>query len=697
MMLAALFASTLILQGTIDYETRAKSLQSVLTDLSTQTGQTLVANPPMNKEIIVLSVHAKPLDEVMARLAQVTLSRAEKTPKGWKLIADPRVREAESRRLLSARIDEISRAQRSLLQRMESEPPFDTKSLVKQVVSWEERFGRNDNQPDSRPATDAMRLAAPGNRAMRRIVASLDPVTLAQIPIGGCLVFSNLPRRMQLRLDPAVAKSGLEQAATEQTAWANVYRNGGVPERNGYMIGGDPRGDTEPFEAADARFVLKATRINPGELPSFQGFCVDREGTILLSAYTYLGRDLAKAPPAPKAPVPEIDEPELKFTDEAIAHTGSLPALISPLPARPLSPAMRQVMLDPARNEPLGFAVSELLIGAAKSRKADLVACVPDFAIEWLRFFGDGKGGFRSHKPSLLLPHLFGATLDIQNDWLSLRPNDDAPGRTNREALANLLRSIDREGCIRLDPYAEFVSSSEDLIGETISHHLCEAIAPGSSTAHGNTLGESLRLYSDLGPVVRQRLRKGERLRVKDLPAAVRSRLETIIFRRNPPDFVFFARDIRLSRFLGDPTEILPNGLPEDSEIAMEVTSEDALLVETNDSNYPPRPLSVDALAMHRVARELNLQGGRNPLQNQTITLVRPGQRVLLKTRWTFGASIHWSQSFYDSTFDLRKPGIDMSALTPEWRQKIDAKTEQFRQYERQQNQGGTGVPPPRP
>lgn len=702
-MLFAIVAGSLLFQGTIDYETNAKRLDKILEDLSNQTGVTLVANPPMNREIVALAIHGKPLHEVMGRLANVTGSQVEQTPKGWKLVIDPRLRDAAAREAFNARLDQISRAQRALLARLDEERPFDAKALARQTQEFETRFGDDWRKPGGVDMAAHMRRAAPGNRAIRRLVARLDPVQLAKIPDEGIVVFSDQPRAMQSRLG-AEARAAIQETAKEQNEWLSIYRSDGTFERKTSWLAGDPRAATETIVPDRTRLVLRAEGGSYGRLPTFTAYFAEADGTSLVTVHMSLAEDV-KPPVRPprKEVVPPEGETDIVLSEEAKAHLMGLSTLTWKLKAAPARPELRKILLKPLQHEPLGFALSEGLIETAKAKKVDLVACLPDNSLDTLGFMIDPEGKLKSLKPSNFLASLQGTVQEADARWLTVRPKGIS-SRCDREELARFLGEVDRSGCIRLDAYADFAVAVGKSVDSSLVRHLVDSLLPGATSTIGTRLHSEVRLYGLLPREVRQRLRKGETIRIGDLPKDALNELQTAVFFRRNQGLDLTSprasgREGRFSSVSREPTEALPNGISPDGTLQFRAYRSPAIFADL-DYNNMGQPMQLASVAAHLLVPEIPRLKMFSSFGDKKIGSLRTGHQEVIYSAWKLTPDAAWSHAYVDNEFDLRAPRGTLDNLPSDWKKELDFAVAQRRKQELEedkqlgQNQS-TGTPPP--
>jgi hypothetical protein len=702
-MFAAVVASSLFLQGTIDYETKAKSLDKVLAELSTQTGKTLVANPPMNREIVMLSVHRKPLREVMERLAAVTGSTVETTPKGWKLIVDPRARDAATKRAFDARVDLIAKAQRSLLDRLEKTAPFNAQALTQQTRDYESRYGANMFEAKAIDAATRLRYASPGHRPLSRLVAGLDPIQLAKIPDEGVLVFSDQPRKMQFPLGQA-ARETIRETAREQAGWVDAYRSDGTFEKKRSWISGDPRASTEPLDPAKTRLVLRVDGGSYGRLPTFTGYFAEPDGASLVTMNVSLEADVLPPPSRPRTEPPSFeDEPDIKLSDEAVAHLRSFSTLTWKLKAGPANGQARQMLLDPVRYEPLGFAVSEALLQTARMKRLDLVACLPDDAINVLWQFMSPEGTLKRAKPSRLLSVLPATATEKDQGWLTIHPRAVSP-RCDREQLAKFLVDVDRDGCVRLDPYADFALAVGEPAQGHLVRNLLDSLLPGATSTIGNPLVSSVRLYGMLPASLRQRARNGDSLRIGDLPKEVLAELQTQVFYRSGQGLTVAARpakrgESRFHNVFREPTEALPNGISPDGTFQFEVLRNPAFFIDTSFNNQG-QPMPLTTVAAHLLIPEIPRLNSHNQMGTDKIGTLRTGRQEMLHGTWQLAPGAVWNDHYIDNVFNLRSPRVTLETLPEAWKKDLDeaVATRRKRELEADKRLGrtpSTATPPP--
>ena len=261
-------------------------------------------------------------------------------------------------------------------------------------------------------AFEQIRRDGPGCRAVRRLVSQLPAEVLAQMPGGDVLVFSDQPRRYQLRLGDE-ARECIVEAAAEQNAWASTYQSDGTIESRGWWYEGDPRFATDRIDASKVRLFLRATMSADSNLPQFEADFATADGIVLLNTQADLQADAKPTPPPPAAPPDHETALSLSplAKEQVVAYRKGPHTFVQGAEGE-----ARNWILNPEKYEPLGGAVSEALIASARARQKNLVACIPDEAFNLMYTFGGDHGEMWPYKPSGVLTTIAKMSAQVEED-----------------------------------------------------------------------------------------------------------------------------------------------------------------------------------------------------------------------------------------------------------------------------------------
>ncbi|HWA83845.1 MAG TPA: hypothetical protein VG820_10445, partial [Fimbriimonadaceae bacterium] len=374
-MLTMALAAILLRPQAIDYECKARRLSAVLKELSKPMGEELTATPSLGERFVVVSVHGVKPEELRAQLAKTLCAKWATYSGGAKLSPDSDAEKQEEAKLLASRLDRLRKAHEALSAAVAKMGHFghvEAEALLGRMTQVDQAYEAEDRGGMATGQDEAACENAPGQRAATRMVLLLDPAQIAML--RGRVAFSDRPTSLQLPL-PAQAKGIIAQLAAEQKAWCAVYSGDPKFDARHSWLSVDPRANRKPIDASTTRCFLKFQAAD-GE-PNIEVFFVDPEDSILTCGFVRF--DVPRA--APSKPTAEDETATVAMPDEDKAYVQILrehkftPALVP-------SPEWRNVFLHPEKFEPLSYACSDALIGAAKARQENLVAWVGDDAFQ---------------------------------------------------------------------------------------------------------------------------------------------------------------------------------------------------------------------------------------------------------------------------------------------------------------------------
>lgn len=405
---------------TITYDTKAKPIQAVLTDIAAQTHLRLTVGAELAKQPIIVSVHDAPLKEFFANVAKATYGIWVNRGDSYELDLDGRrVQDASDayRRMRVAFYQKILNVEAKRLQAQGPISASAASQYFAQQQAMEEQAGRGQNpyqnartNGDSAPIALA-RLDSPLSRAGKEILIAVGAEALAGLSKSDRAVYCTNPTAMQHPVGnlsdqilgeyltgAAIWKQASDKAKAMNPQGENKALSFGLPSEYGQ--------DADPAKTIALLVVVQNTgfglvaevfaRHSDGKLGG--------PGMVTLSASE---DDIAqnkgpdKTEQANDSDVKASGESEkaaqpLTYSDGAKTVAAAMKAggsfLGSQLvlgsfglaQAPKVSPALLSKLKRPDTYDPLSFGDSEALIQYAEIRKLQLVALLPDSAVSTL-------------------------------------------------------------------------------------------------------------------------------------------------------------------------------------------------------------------------------------------------------------------------------------------------------------------------
>jgi hypothetical protein len=525
------------LQQPITLDQPAQSVKQLLTTLSQQTGVQLFAPSPIDSEIVLVSVKAMSLKELMDALAQVTDGEWLQQPNGsYRLVRTPRIitlRQQQDN-------EQILQKLKSLVGRKEfaqwTEPLTEAqarqhrdkiKQLMREAESldtprlWDAHSRQSMEQ--SAQALDA------GRRLTLRLLKQLDLRRLLDIPVGERRVFSNMRGRYLLPFGFAVQPL-LEQYAREKRLVYEVWTHPteGLDaqaverfnNRFGYFIP-DYSLRQELPDSPLTRVYLAVDRVAPDDFYFSVRLLTEDMGTEIHAGFIVLYEIQFRLTNLENAKT----EPS-KMSNEKVEWSQPSRQLIEAYRAmeRATEPVPWPAILDPVQTEPLALIPSDVLRTYARQKGKNVIALLPDNLGSWISYATVWGDDLRTYISALDWSHQRQETERV----ILIKPRSSSyqwGSRIDRKALSELIKSILQQGYIRLEHWFALMKlcDSPQRDTELIQAYLRPILSDVSDLR--DLSRSSFRLIRSLTPAQVQELLSGGTLMLSKLTAHQREQL----------------------------------------------------------------------------------------------------------------------------------------------------------------------------
>lgn len=474
----------------IDLKVNADSMESVLSQLSEQTGFKFEASGDVKDDVVSVEWSDVTMDDALEALASATKGKWTQR-NGIAYLGRDSV---EMRRDERARADRFEAELQKALKEME-------KVLGEGMPKMDGEMGPNMTPEQMQNAARVFRDGMPGNRTAMRLLLSVPRATLAKIAPGERLVFANRNTPMQKPLAvnlPNLVKSYLDDMA-------NAPQMG---QRMGRIraTGGEQQRSPEEILKQDgaSRVFLIVRRTEDGGSLNIEMALTDPQGGTLASGFLSTGQfngteqrimtfgnvPGAGVPALPEQPAPEGNpielSPELKetlaffggrnggggvmgqvVTQVAFAFAGTDGGDVIAFEggggedSEPVSKTWSDLLSTPDENEPLGWFVAPLMRAATPEN--DYVIWLSDslFAGTAQRFAG---GKLTDKEYETWFKGQGYESMAVKGTQVQ-RPVDlakAAAGRVNRKALATALQAGLAQNSLRLNQIARYSTTSAE-------------------------------------------------------------------------------------------------------------------------------------------------------------------------------------------------------------------------------------------
>jgi len=565
--------------------------------LAKQTGVDLQVARSVENDVAMIKVKEVPLNLVMRKIAGVTNRVWKQEGDRYTLTSSIEADRAAEKRVLARRAAMIGKAVAKLAQDPAYRKPWSQDEATWLANKTESFLNPIENRLDGKRIDfEDIRGRSPVDRALAALLISMDPAELAGV-WNGKRVYATRPTAMQRPL-PIQAQTIFERLLREHSMFvdaSNEFKARQGPSTATFSMTGISRGE---FMGGNPKLGLgKAiVRIEGSELGrdlAVNLTLTDTAGAPLLKGIMLLSVDFVEPTTYP-AKGPESVVPtdpfikEINGADKSQAPRGSRMSLSVmdgeqtiplevpyPISRRnsDISPPLKQLLLAPNVVDPLSFSAGKILDAAAEARGENVVACFDDGVFS--NTIQELAGGITptQYLSSWGLQQY--QEVEISDGWLTIRPNDPAGAQrrqVNRNALAKLTRSIDRNKLLLLDDLCAFSLTQETAMKEDgLDWDYIRLLNLGAANAYDPNKWNVYQLFGSLTDPQKQALGNGAGVMVQNLTPSGRKALGQYIF------------DTQVEPHLsgGEPmtsewTQLLPNGLPSGAMVTAKVQRDEA-------------------------------------------------------------------------------------------------------------------------
>lgn len=520
-------------EARVTLRTEAPSVRRLLLDLSAQTGTKLRAAGVVADERVVIDVRNVTLRDLMPRLARATIAEWRRNDQGFLLLRPESLLRDREDRLFKEAADAVRTGIARRVQRLKRQGDWSQiqANLVVERIGQEQRK-QAETRSDA-PIADDLLGDSPGHRLATRLLATLSSQEIAGIPDGHSATFSTRPNKGQ-RPFPTDVGAAIGTFKSEQSFWTNAIQNN--PKVNEYEAVRAVEGSGRPMytdtgppqygyrwnrQAAPDKVLMSVSRYG-GIYFSYHVTVADSRGNVILSE----SNQLNPQPSSGEKPIPAAppNEEPIKLGSPAMELVKAIGTMFyDPATDPELSPAVRAILLQPEKRDPMSLVLAEVLQRVAEIRHENLIACLPDYWASGIAMWFEWDGKTRSQKVLDDISERAGQKVAEADGWLEIGLDNPAQ-RIDRPALGRLFRAVDAAGNIRILDIAAYAALHEEL--DHYPYELLDRIP--RRTFEYETTGldwKMLRVLGMLSPQQRQAA-AGRGLPLSALPPAARDLIQ---------------------------------------------------------------------------------------------------------------------------------------------------------------------------
>lgn len=525
---------------------------------------------------------------------------------------------------------------------------------------------------------DAQKDLIPSWRLMRRLLTRETISQFVTVPLGEVGYWSSIKRPMRrlLTVNPSLLKEyNRERALLIQTLSAgktrDQFREAAASTSDYWHLTLDAKPATE-LTVTVQRYNASMAIVH-AELQDADGNPIEHCGPTISLTF-----DRSTWPDYSSLQTHRFPNPAMEELVKGLAHE---------------SEAFRTLALDPVRNEPGDLYLRPILDAICEKSQTDALIGLPDAAIPLT---------LSSLNKDLQLVRPL-KDLESQVVWRvepglivgrSRYPIEATRTRLDRAIFKDLLSRLAKGGEYRLDTFADYAARQNPDAGATDLERL--GFATAQVTYETNSLSElllgdfvgfrdTLRLYGQLSPPQKQALWAGEDVPIDRLSLPAQQTLVRRVFRRH---IDFASSSVAASLPDRDAPWWLPAGIPANAVLQAKLEANPGVMVA--EGNRKGFVMSLDSLALANLRQQMGEDSGFKDLSRTRFSPV---------TLQFLSFAIRFSPELKAETNLLDLPPLGTSPLTlaelpPDFRKRMDAWTEEYRQ-QRGATRTQQKVPPP--
>ncbi|MEQ1821259.1 MAG: hypothetical protein ABL949_01995 [Fimbriimonadaceae bacterium] len=602
----SLLSLSLAYQTPLKLDFSASPLKTVLIEVEKQTGLKLNPGPLGNRPIIV---HVKSMSSrsFLDQLASALDASWEPLEDTLRLSRGPgRIRVAQEKEA-AERAVWLKDAMAKVIERKKDSEDWSDVAIQKRKAESDKRHesianGVQGGNADMQIEVFGTGGASPADLFLIEAMRKLPVSALAGIQPGQRVVFSNFPNRMQRGLPYSTNK------IPDFVKAYNLLASQPAADTGARIRINDPRNPQgKPPITGVAELLMVAQRY--GDMVQVTCIAVAPNGDVLGRSSTSLN-----APARPDAKVPDFASGEVVLSEKskkivrAIGSasdsiqtmgfqldigggvSGSFAVATTPAaPANaPLEKDIKELLSKPATNEPLATFPAEVWDQVGDLTKKDVIAVLPDSVFVKLgRRLASGK--LKVAELFKIAPHV-GLAVNA-GETITVTPLVQADAdRTNidRAALEPLLVGNLRLGYSRLDDISRYSLKMPEPIDTNLDQVLIRMVSPDLLETLSPHLLNHVRLYGAITPNQRQADSMSAAVAYTQMDNTAKSFLEALLYKAGGFQMFGDGEMVMVTSspvpgqpvnrrpqqtpaiMLEEPTEAMPNGVPQNSILTMD-------------------------------------------------------------------------------------------------------------------------------
>jgi len=683
----------------VDYTTAAKPTRLVLLDLSKQTGIQLRVDAPMEDEPLILRLKSVPLQEAMDKMAEVFAADWVDHHGYWQLERSDQKVAALKQRVLDERTRAFKDSIDALVKLEETNPPLD--AVHANAIAQQFSGRKVDTGGYTATLEDFLTDSQlPGMRFCVKVLGNMDPKELAAIPPNTRVVFSSSPNSMQRALppiDPADVQNFMEQRKIVHDAFQKVKID---PTASSLF------GDIDSALVTTKPMRLICSTRNLGSQLLLQFTMVDDKGAQILYDNEILGvtwkeRFEGRAQ-RNKIRQQKDGYPLSKEVLELAARDNMQGNAFTPITAE-----LQDKLLNPVEHDPLSYATSDILLNGASQSNSNLIGLPDDSVEDNARYAVSSGGGKTSLVKFRSYLNASESTLDIGDQWIVLKPLDPvtaAEETANRNSLRDYFNSCVQDGYCSIEASAKFAAENSRNMTSNWPVFGAQCLLNTQSVTLFIQPCDTMRLFGSLTDTQQSTVAsKSLTLRLNELGEDQRSMIYDFVF-NSANNYIVDTGNTKYKwgDMVNEPTEVLPSGLPVDTQVTFTNKEQDVVFAQEEVANGRSFPVMQEEsqlpymlLSLKKPQLFKNFGGSLHP------TGFRHGKERTIEVKVSMSGGRYYMADALSEEHPSNEPLMDADAFLASFpfdvRQKIEDEMAKLEaRISQSSSQSATGDVPPR-
>jgi len=554
----------------------------------------LLTSPQTARDVICFQLKDVPLSEAMARIAGAVDGTWKQVGQSYRLIRTAKQQSDESRKEFDETVRSIRKSIKKRadeLQKMTAWNADEADALATKVQALIRAFNPKVYNGDWIRQGDQFSNQTPIGRALTKIVAALDPIELSSLPSHMKAVWSSNPTPTQKLFTSKLLPIG-DEFVKGQADWAAAIDKHQLkaPVTDGFAhyVGG-LRAFKDHANGTVQAILLSVTPQGPKNGFYCDLTAYDEKGKIIAQANTILSNSGADNKELPAMPTP-TDEEKIKLDADALALLANRNT--SPGRAKKLAGSLLNKLIRPEQFDPLSIFLSPKLIQAATIKKVNMVAHLTDDMFNPDAYFSTKE----TTVDDFLRKNVSSAgTVELTDGWLTVRPKRPSECRSrqaDRTELGKYLRKLATGRPFSIDELAAFALSLPDTVDNFMPTSMSGFIRTERFDDYEPNM---LRLYGLLTQNQKSTMANGG-IRFGALGSEELSYVNRLIYKMRPnigyqapsgqpAEQTKADEEVFNSDLMREATELLPNGIPRQGLLTLELKNTNAAFAFVADSD----------------------------------------------------------------------------------------------------------------